>query len=303
MCGRDEIISRCASEIHRLCPPYPTRSALRFGQGTDTDTEGNDSVPFSGLLRSSNLIRVENPSLTWFLENALKRDKAVVVSGGMSNWKALELWKDPNYFLKIAGQRSVPVEFGSNYTSSSWGQKIVRFGEFLCDHVVEKSNDNEKSLKRPRLSKGSTAYLAQHELFLQIPELEQDIGVPDYCSLTLPGQHNTGKVALNIWFGPKGTVSPFHHDPKHNLLAQIVGSKRILLASPSESGYMYPNESILSNTSQVDVENIDDQAFPNFRKVKFQELLLSPGEMLYIPPKHWHYVKSLETSISVSFWW
>ena len=31
--------------------------------------------------------------------------------------------------------------------------------------------------------------------------------------------------------------------------------------------------------------------------------VLQPGEMLYIPPRWWHYVKSLSVSFSVSFWW
>uniref|UniRef100_A0A2P2L7T1 Transcription factor n=2 Tax=Rhizophora mucronata TaxID=61149 RepID=A0A2P2L7T1_RHIMU len=33
------------------------------------------------------------------------------------------------------------------------------------------------------------------------------------------------------------------------------------------------------------------------------DCILEEGEMLYIPPRWWHYVRSLTTSFSVSFWW
>ena len=74
------------------------------------------------------------------------------------------------------------------------------------------------------------AYLAQHQLFEQIPSLRKDIMTPDYCSLLLSDEEddpNAASVATNAWFGPAGTVSPLHNDPFHNLLAQVVGSKRV----------------------------------------------------------------------------
>ena len=51
-----------------------------------------------------------------------------------------------------------------------------------------------------------------------------------------------------------GTVSPLHHDPKHNLLAQVVGSKYIRLYAPEDTASVYPIDSgsIMNNSSQIE---------------------------------------------------
>ncbi len=54
---------------------------------------------------------------------------------------------------------------------------------------------------------------------------------------------------------------------------------------------------------QVEVENPDLVTFPDFSKASYQECVLRPRDVLFIPQKHWHYVRSLELSFSVSFWW
>jgi len=43
--------------------------------------------------------------------------------------------------------------------------------------------------------------------------------------------------------------------------------------------------------------------FPFFHKLEYLETVLCPGEVLYIPRGWWHYVRALEASCSVSFWW
>ena len=54
---------------------------------------------------------------------------------------------------------------------------------------------------------------------------------------------------------------------------------------------------------QVDAESPNLTSFPEFSKARSQEYLLHPGQMLYIPPHCWHYVRSIDISFSVSFWW
>jgi len=87
-------------------------------------------------------------------------------------------------------------------------------------------------------------------------------------------------------------------------LFQVVGEKRIILYDPNESENLYPHEgSLLSNTAQVNPEEPDYKTFPNYKNSVAWECHLKQGEMLYIPPKWWHHVRSLSTSFSVSFWW
>ncbi|XP_030434541.1 bifunctional peptidase and arginyl-hydroxylase JMJD5 isoform X4 [Gopherus evgoodei] len=91
---------------------------------------------------------------------------------------------------------------------------------------------------------------------------------------------------------------------QHQLFDQVIGRKYIRLYSPQESENLYPHETqILHNTSQVDVEDPNLVKFPKFERAAFQACILTPGQVLFIPVKYWHYVRSLDVSFSVSFWW
>ena len=99
-------------------------------------------------------------------------------------------------------------------------------------------------------------------------------------------------------------VTPLHHDPHHNLLCQVVGFKYVRMYLPSAAACLYPYEDgLTTNASQVDLDQPDLRRFPDFEGLRHQECLLCPGDMLYIPPGWWHYVRSLSVSFSVSFWW
>ena len=243
-------------------------------------------------LSGETIPRVSAPSLLEFKSKIIKIGRPVIVTDAMKAWPALKRWKDMEYLKRVAGHRTVPVEYGKHYMDSNWNQKLIRFEDFLRDHIYA----------APQVEK---AYLAQHRLFDQIPELAKDIMTPDYCVLV--ENENDDDVEINAWFGPEGTISNLHHDPKHNLLAQVVGQKYIRLYEQKYTSRLYPHDGLMSNTSQVvDVENArssKEEKYPLFPDTPYYDCVLKPGEMLYIPPKVWHYVRSLETSFSVSFWW
>ena len=55
-------------------------------------------------------------------------------------------------------------------------------------------------------------------------------------------------------------------------------------------------------TSPVRVEAPDLEEYPEFATAEYDEAILSPGDMLYLPRSHWHYVRALSTSVSFNFW-
>lgn len=231
------------------------------------------------------------PSVEHFRQNYFLKKNPVVLKECIGHWPAIEKWHDSNYLISIAGERTVPIEIGKTYTNDEWSQDLVKFKDFFARQVV------------PSESCDRIEYLAQHNLFDQIPALRSDIISPEYCCLS-DNLDREPDLDIKAWLGPKGTISPMHQDPKYNLLCQVIGMKKVILAAPSDTENLYPHlNRMLQNTSQVDVENINFDKFPLVRNVKFYETVIGEGDMLYIPIEWWHYVRSLEKSFSVSFWW
>uniref|UniRef100_F6VIT5 JmjC domain-containing protein 5 n=1 Tax=Xenopus tropicalis TaxID=8364 RepID=F6VIT5_XENTR len=268
------------------------RKRIREGPEADFDPKGcsiSEKVPclLVPVLDSETAIpKLHCPSLEHFRDHYLVPQKPVVLEGVIDHWPCLKKWS-VEYIQRVAGCRTVPVELGSRYTDAEWSQRLMTVNEFITKYILDKQN--------------GIGYLAQHQLFEQIPELKEDICIPDYCCL---GEASEDEITINAWFGPAGTVSPLHQDPQQNFLAQIVGRKYIRVYSVAETEKLYPfDSSILHNTSQVDVESPDQNKFPRFSQASYQECILSPGQVLFIPVKWWHYIRALDLSFSVSFWW
>lgn len=46
----------------------------------------------------------------------------------------------------------------------------------------------------------------------------------------------------------------------------------------------------------------DLEQFPRFAEAQYREVLLRPGDALFMPQGLWHYVRSLTTSVSINYW-
>ena len=200
--------------------------------------------------------RVKAPSLEWFQNHMDKVHTPLILTATLSHWNALKTWPSPQYWLSktINGTRLIPIELGETYVSDHWTQALMPFSHFLHTHL----------LPSPSTTTAPLGYLAQHNLFAQIPSLRADISVPDYCFCVPPerppdeplvGYVATEDVMENIWLGPGGTKSPLHNDPYENVFAQVVGYKYFRLYPPRETPKLYPRGVEggiqIGNTSQV----------------------------------------------------
>ena len=261
-------------------------------------------------------IRRSNLSVSEF-ESYLMESTPIVITGALCSWPAMQTgsWSKPCYLLSktFNGRRLVPIEIGRSYTDPDFSQAILPFKQFLTNYLL---NPNAPSI----------SYLAQHDLFSQIPALRKDIRTPEFCftsatagtpEVKTPALQATPpspkRPLVKAWLGPAGTISPLHTDPYHNILCQVVGRKYIRLYHPRETEKLYPHgvteDGIdMSNTSrvgpeQVEMSDLEEDPFPQFAKAKYFETVLKEGECLYIPVGWWHYVRSLTVSFNVSFWW
>jgi len=231
-----------------------------------------------------------------------------------ANSIACQKWHDVEYLRQAIGdEKECEVEIGTLYTDAI--KSRIPFGQY-CDYLnlaaaESQQNDGVDEIDNSSsLSSSSSSlpmvYLAQNEVF---DGLRDDYDVPKFCS---DAALNVGQGSLYnemVWIGPQGCVSPLHYDPLDNIFLQFAGVKRISLYPPQEESTnecYYPGyNGGQYNTSGVDVEQPDFGAFPLFRNVAplVQQVVVRSGDLLFIPAKWWHHVRSLEYSVSVNVFW
>ncbi len=220
------------------------------------------------------------------LERYYAANRPVILTGLMEDWPALSRW-NPGYFKETCGDAIVEIMSGRNrdprYEINCLAHRTeVRFGDY-ADMVTAGGESND-------------VYLVANNGFFGRPEMQ-----PLYDDIRCFPEHldperTAGQV--HFWFGPAGTVTPLHHDVMNIFMAQVFGRKRVLLISPDQTHRVYNEVGVFSD---VDCDNPDFQRHPLFRDVTSMQVVLEPGEVLFLPVGWWHHVKSLDVSVTVTF--
>ncbi len=197
----------------------------------------------------------------------------------------MALWT-PDYLKEKAGDAIVEVQF--NRTADQWYEinkdthkKSMPFGEYV-DMVFNGGETNDFYMTAYNSTQNSQS----------LKKLWDDIdGLPEYL-------HNDGSNQGFLWLGPKGTITPLHHDLTNNFMAQVSGRKRIRMIPANQLPYIYNFKHCFS---LIDIDNVDFQRHPLFRNVNPIEVILEPGEILFLPVGCWHHVIGMDITITLSF--
>jgi hypothetical protein len=241
------------------------------------------------LPKLASIERVFGLSGEVFLERYYALNRPVVLQGEMADWPALARWT-PDYLREAIGGRL--VEFQDNRAANA------QFEMYKHAHRREAPFDMFlEQILRP--GAGNNAYLTAYNSARNaeaLSVLHTDMGGLDKF-LDREASAPNGMM----WIGPAGTVTSLHHDLTNNFIAQIVGRKKIRLAPAAEVGKLYNHQHVFSEIPDLDDPDIDLALHPRLAQLRFYDITLEPGEILFVPLGWWHQVKSLDFSITVTF--
>jgi hypothetical protein len=206
----------------------------------------------------------------------------------MDDWPALRKW-NLDYFAEKFGAREVDVQMGRNAAPNGTTYEADRekfrrkmnFSEFI-DMVRNSGVSNDFYITASNSSANKDA----------LPELWDDIvQIPEYLNASSP--HNGF-----FWFGPAGTITPFHHDLTNNFMAQVIGRKRVKIAPSWDMPLM---RNLFHVFCEVDGRVTPPAPNPALGQPQILECILNPGEILFLPMGCLHFVEGLDISVTMSF--
>jgi len=252
--------------------------------------------------RLTRVERIDRPSPESFIRNYLRPGRPVILTGIANEWRAA-MWTPANLEERFG-------EVTIRYETWDGDERVNDPLEFASRQRYFEATLAEYYRKLEQLGGPSRRlYSAGLAIPRVMPEARPELGSLE-AYMDLPGPARLRKrlqVDPLLWLGPAGTVSPLHFDRWHNFFVQLHGRKKWIILPPAQSDCVHwPYEGLgpaLLHWSPVDVEHPDLARYPRFARAEPIDVIVEPGEILFMPVGWWHHVRALDPSISVNFWW
>ena len=230
-----------------------------------------------------------------FEQEYFPANRPAIIQNSLCDWRAVGLWTH-DYLSSTYHDKRIVVS--ASIAETRQGDSPAVESGFWIKHVDEEM-DFPAAIELITRAKRTNRhyYLYRRSIPHEYPELYPDITIPPWIPVAEP--------RINLWVGGANHVTTLHYDLENNFFAQVFGHKSFTIYSPEDTAYLYPHPitSEHANISMMDIEKADLSSFPDFPKARSIAGIVGPGDLLYLPSRWWHHVKSLDDSISVNFWW
>ncbi|KAG7354237.1 cupin-like domain containing protein [Nitzschia inconspicua] len=100
---------------------------------------------------------------------------------------------------------------------------------------------------------------------------------------------------IHCRFGMHGVIAENHFDQSRNAIVVLGGERRYVLAHPNQCKRLslLPKGHPSARHSAVDWSDPDLDSYPEFAEARGNEVVLQPGDVLYLPTNWFHYIISL----------
>ncbi|MBD3731212.1 MAG: cupin-like domain-containing protein [Sphingopyxis sp.] len=226
---------------------------------------------------------LDKPDTELFYRHYYEANRPAKLTGIIDHWPALTRWS-LDHFDAVAGNNVVEAqverERDPDYELDKDGhRRLVRFGE-LIDWLRKDEASNDIYLTAYNSGSNAAALAALWDDMAPIALLDDRRERDGF-----------------FWLGPRGTLTPWHHDLTNNLLVQVIGRKRVRMAPPWAFARMRNSRHCFSDWGNDPLPAGEgDGATP-----PVLETIIGPGEGIFLPVGWWHQVEALDLSASMSF--
>ena len=225
--------------------------------------------------------------------------------------KAVKKWNDFDYLSDHLGHKKYRTETSKNNHFMYWRKALAGSADFLQSNKGKEWSEPttvanmkfhdwlEMAVKGQNMSledrthqyfRVSTSAGGNDWLYSELPffQPKESLFVVD------PAEHK----GIHCRFGMKSVIAEAHFDGSRNSVAMLGGLRRWILAHPDQCSHMdiIPYDHPSNRHSAVDWSAPDYTKHPSFAKVVANEVILQPGDFLYVPTNWIHYVISLNVN-------
>uniref|UniRef100_A0A7S2SVX9 JmjC domain-containing protein n=1 Tax=Rhizochromulina marina TaxID=1034831 RepID=A0A7S2SVX9_9STRA len=286
------------------CPPQPAPDYPVEFPILNVTSNWNPDTPDVPPRHFAGLCRFDFQSQRDQAESYRQAEVPFIVQGVPSVDAAVDKWRDDKYLEKSLGSKAYLTEYSENnhfMYFQSGGNKPPGWEPPVENQRMTFSKWNRIAQQAEAANLSDT----EAHYYFRVNSYEAPFLRRDLAALTPHAEQgffivdSTQAKGIHCRFGMRGIVAAAHYDGSRNFVTILRGFRRYLLGAPRNCKHMhlYHHPHPSARHSEVDWSAPDLAKFPDFAQARVNEVILTPGDLLYIPSRWIHFIMSVNTNL------